>query len=108
MKYVMFDNGNIIEGDVLDNIIAAAKRGEITERGESALLVPDTRFGERDVSGLREFANGQTLGSGRWAKKLPRLRKSDCIPLLSLVPKHLRGAQTKGCSRTFTDSGTRV
>ena len=88
MRYVLFHNGRVIDGVVRDNIISMAKRGLITDVGRSCYLVPDTRFGERDVNGLREMGNGQVVGR----RKFPRLRESDCIPLLNLVPSHLKAA----------------
>ena len=93
MKYVAFDkNHNLIDPVTLDWMITFAKMGKITEAGKKIILIPDTRFGESDVSGLREFANGQTVGTGKRARKLPKIRKKDCIPLVNLVPKHLKPA----------------
>ena len=93
MNYVAFDKDhNIIEGDTLEWIVSLAKLGYITEAGKKLVLIPDTRFGSPDIAGLREFANGQTVGVGKRAKRLPRIRKGDCIPLPNLVPKHLRPA----------------
>lgn len=94
MKYIAFDeNHNIIEGTALDWIITLARMGKITEKGKNLLLIPDTRFGDRDACGTKEMANGQVLNKGRRSeRKMPRIRKSDCIPLLNLVPVHLRTA----------------
>jgi len=99
MKYIAFGKHNrIIEGVVLDNIINLAKLGFITKAGRKLLLVPDTRFGPPDACGMREFANGQTVGTGSKEKKLRKTRKKDCIPLLNLVPAHLRSNVTKAYS----------
>lgn len=69
MKYIAFINGRILEGVVLDNIISAAKRGKMTPAGEKLLLVPDTRYGRKDESGLRLMS---------------RVRKKDCRTLKQL------------------------
>jgi len=45
MKFVAWRNGQLLPDTILDNIIAAAKRGKITEAGKKLLLVPDTRYG---------------------------------------------------------------
>lgn len=107
MKYVAFDeNHNIIEGPTLDWIITLAKQGKITEKGRKLVLIPDTRFGEKDSTGLREFANGQILNKGRKSeRRMKRIYKKDCIPLLNLVPSHLKGTETKGYRVRF--DGTR-
>ncbi len=87
MSHTAFYRGEIVEPWILDRIKEAAQRGLITEEGRKLILVPDTRFGSADSYGRREFANGQTIGHGKRAKKTKRLRRSDTIPLTVLLPK---------------------
>jgi len=75
--YILFDPS--LPGEVLDpvisaNIIAAAKRGRITELGEQMMLVPDRIGTYRDKNKIR-------------FKGFGRVRKSECIPLRSLACK---------------------
>jgi hypothetical protein len=53
MKYVAWHNGQLLPDTTLENIIAAAKRGKITEAGKDLTLYPDRRHGRPDESGLR-------------------------------------------------------
>ena len=53
MKFVAWRNGQLLPDTILENIIAAAKRGKITEAGKKLLLVPDTRYGNSGSNGLR-------------------------------------------------------
>ena len=67
MKWVAFDGyGRLIPDDLLLLIIDQALRGKMTQSAEDLLLVPDTRKGRPDASGLREMG---------------RVRKKDCITL---------------------------
>ena len=72
MKYVIFHNGQILNQVIADNIIAAAKRGKITEAGKKLMLVPDRRTGMPDVSGYRLFGS---------------VKQNECLPLKNLVLK---------------------
>ena len=72
MQYVIFHKGQILNQIITDNIIAAAKRGKITEAGKKVMLVPDKRKGPKDSCGYRLFGS---------------VKKNECIPLKSLVLK---------------------
>ena len=72
MKYLIFNNGQILDQVITDNIISAAKRGEITEAGKKVLLVPAKRRGVANSAGYRQFGS---------------VKKKECIPLINLVPK---------------------
>ena len=72
MKYVIFHNGQIVDQTITDNIIAAARRGKITPKGEEVMLVPDKRKGPKDARGYRKFGS---------------VKKSECVPLANLVPR---------------------
>jgi hypothetical protein len=73
--YIAFYKGHLIRDHILDNIIGAARRGLMTEAGEHLLLMPDTRRGPADVSGLREIGP---------------FRKSDCLTLKQLINRERR------------------
>ena len=68
--YLAFHKGELISDHVLANIIGAARRGLMTEAGAKLLLIPDTRSGEPDVSGLRHIGP---------------FRKCDCKTLKQLI-----------------------
>ena len=55
MKYVAFRNGQMIDDTILHNIIDAAKRGKMTPEGRKLVLVPDTRYGRADPTGLQSM-----------------------------------------------------
>lgn len=59
----------MLDEAILENIINAAKRGKMTPEGEKLVLVPDTRHGRKDESGLR---------------MMKRTKKSDCRTLKQL------------------------
>ena len=71
-KYIAFNNGNLLPDLTLAWIIDAALRGKITPSGKNLLLIPDTRKGPEDSSGLRQIG---------------KFRKSDCLTLKQLIRK---------------------
>lgn len=75
MKYVAWHNGQLLPDVILDNIIAAAKRGKITELGKKLLLVPDRRYGRSDESGLR---------------LMKRVKNSECKTLKQAFARYLK------------------
>jgi hypothetical protein len=64
MKWLAFHNGEIIKDNILSLILDQAERGLM--RDPDLLLVPDTRKGRADVSGLR---------------KMGRVKRKDCMTL---------------------------
>jgi hypothetical protein len=67
MKWVAFDSwGRLIPDHTLSLIIDQALRGKMTQSAENILLIPDTRKGRPDASGLQEMG---------------RVRKKECITL---------------------------
>jgi hypothetical protein len=66
MKWVAFHNGNLVPEDILSRIMDQALRGEMTEAAKDLLLIPDTRRGRPDTSGLREMG---------------RVKRKDCLTL---------------------------
>ena len=71
-KYIAFKNGELLADITLEWIIDAALRGKMTPSGEKLLLIPDTRIGPADTSGLRHIG---------------KFRKSDCLTLKQLMRK---------------------
>ena len=71
-KYIAFNNGELVPDLTLAWIIDAALRGRMTPSGMKLLLIPDTRKGPEDASGLRHIG---------------KFRKSDCITLKQLIRK---------------------
>ena len=71
-KWIAFHKGRLLPDLSLAWIVDAAKRGLITPSGEELLLIPDTRKGPPDASGLRQIG---------------KFRKSDCITLKQLIRK---------------------
>ena len=87
-KFIAFYKRELLSDYILAWIIDAALRGLITPAGAKLILIPDTRHGTPDVSGL------QTIG-----KKLPktdkfsgvrigRTQRSDCLTLKQLIRKN--------------------
>ena len=77
MKYVIFNPklpGEILDPIITENIIQATKRGNITKAAQNLMLVPDKRKYLRDKRGIKFYG---------WEK----VKKSECIPLRSLVLK---------------------
>jgi hypothetical protein len=72
MKYLIFNNGQILNQIITDNIVSAARRGKITPKGKKVMLVPDKRTGMPDVSGYRHFKP---------------VKKNECLPLKNLALK---------------------
>ena len=72
MKYLIFNNGQILDQIITDNIIGAARRGKITDKGGKTLLVPDKRKGPKTSTGLQDFGS---------------VKKKECLSLINLVPK---------------------
>ena len=71
-KYIAFHNGRPLPDLTLDWIIGSALRGKMTASGAKLLLIPDTRKGPPDASGLRQIG---------------KFRKSDCLTLKQLIRK---------------------
>ena len=71
-KYIAFNNGELLPDLTLAWIIDAALRGKMTPSGRKLLLIPDTRKGPEDTSGLRHIG---------------KFRKSDCLTLKQLIRK---------------------
>ena len=71
-KYIAFHEGRLLPDLTLAWIIDAALRGKTTASGEKLLLIPDTRKGPEDPSGLRQIG---------------KFRKSDCLTLKQLIRK---------------------
>ena len=68
MKYVAWHNGQLLPDTILDNIIAAAKRGKITETGKDLLLVPDTRYGrlgDKNLKSMKYPKQHESVSLGR-------------------------------------------
>ena len=84
IKYTAFWNGQVIRDVTLQNIMAMAKRGLITEAGKALMLVPDTRHGPADARGY---------------KAMKRVKKADCIPLYALCPLGKRQPVTEGSKK---------
>ena len=70
--FIAFYNGKLVSDHILKNIIGAARRGLMTKAGENLLLMPDTRTGPPDSSGMRHIGP---------------FRKSDCLTLKQLMRK---------------------
>ena len=71
-KYIAFHNGRLLPDLTLDWIIGSALRGRMTPSGRKLLLIPDTRKGPEDTSGLRQIG---------------KFRKSDCLTVKQLIRK---------------------
>ena len=71
-KYIAFHNGELITDHILEYIIDAALRGLMTPSGSKLLLIPDTRQGPADISGLRHVG---------------KFRKADCLTVKQLICK---------------------
>ncbi len=71
-KYIAFHNGQLLPDLTLTWIVDAAMRGKMTPSGRKLLLIPDTRKGPEDSSGLRQIG---------------KFRKSDCLTLKQLIRK---------------------
>ena len=71
-KYIAFHNGHLLPDLTLAWIIDSARRGKMTASGRKLLLIPDTRKGPEDASGLRHIG---------------KFRKSDCLTLKQLIRK---------------------
>ena len=71
-KYIAFNNGELLPDLTLAWIIDAALRGKLTPSGAKLLLIPDTRNGPPDTSGLRQIG---------------KFRKVDCLTLKQLIRK---------------------
>ena len=72
MQYVIFHKDQILNQIITDNIIAAAKRGKITEAGKKIMLVPDKRTGPPNSCGYRHFKS---------------VKQNERLPLKNLVLK---------------------
>ena len=71
-KYIAFHNGRLLSDSNLKWIINAALRGLMTPSGAQLLLIPDTRKGPTDSSGLQHIG---------------RFPKSECLTLKQLLRK---------------------
>ena len=77
MKWLIFKdefsvpNGFALSEDMTKYILDAAKRGLLTEKASKMLMVPDTRTGPRDASGLQSMKS---------------VRKSECMTLGMAFP----------------------
>jgi hypothetical protein len=72
MKYLIFNNGQILNQIITDNIVSAARRGKITPKGKKVMLVPDKRTGTANSCGYRHFGS---------------VKKNECLKLSSMTLK---------------------
>ena len=79
-KYIAFNNGELLPDVILDWIINLALRGKMTASGAQLLLIPDTRKGLVDSSGLRQIG---------------KFRKADCLTLKQLISKNRRKSRSR-------------
>ena len=79
-QYIAFYNGRLLPDLTLAWIIDAAVRGSITPSGAQLLLLPDTRKGPIDSSGLRHIG---------------KFRKADCLTLKQLVLQNRRKSKLR-------------
>lgn len=79
-KYIAFHNGVLVPDHILDYLIDAGRRGLMTKAGANLLLIPDTRHGPEDVSGLRVIG---------------KFRKADCLTLKQLVSQNRRKSRLR-------------
>jgi len=77
-KFIAFYKGQLISDSILVWILDAARRGKMTQAGASLLLIPDTRQGPADSSGLRHIG---------------KFRKADCLTLKQLI-RRIRESKT--------------
>ena len=75
---IFLENGFILDETIQENIIAAAKRGKITEKGTGLVLTPYVRKRNR---------RGGVLPDAGGFHELESVKKKDCIRLESLVMK---------------------
>ena len=71
-KWIAFHEGRLLPDVTLAWIIDSAVRGLITPSGMKLLLIPDTRKGPPDASGLRQIG---------------KFRKRDCLTVKQLIRK---------------------
>jgi len=83
-KYIAFRNGRLLSDDILKWIIDAAMRGLMTPSGAKLLLIPDTRKGPPDISGLRYIG---------------KFKKSDCLTLKQLVSRNRQSKTSRKSSK---------
>ncbi len=79
-KYIAFNHGDLLADPILELIISAALRGSMTPSGAQLLLIPDTRNGPTDPSGLRQIG---------------KFRKADCLTLKQLVLQNRRKSRLR-------------
>ena len=79
-KWIAFHEGRLLSDLTLSWIIDAAIRGSMTPSGAKLLLIPDTRKGLEDSSGLRQIG---------------KFRKADCLTLKQLISKNRRKSRLR-------------
>ncbi len=79
-KFIAFYKGYLISDSILVWILDAARRGKMTQAGANLLLIPDTRQGPADSSGLRHIG---------------KFRKADCLTLKQLVLQNRRKSRLR-------------
>ncbi len=77
MKYRLSRDGHFLSDDLSQYIFSAAERGLMTKAAKDLLVVPDTRCGRIDSSGLQH---------------MKRVKKKDCRTLAKAYPKSAKTA----------------
>ena len=97
LNCIAFHKGDLVPDWVLEHIVDAATRGHITEAGRKLWLIP---INVNEQAKRDQQAKADREAKRRRRRKLdckpgpasPSIKKSDCIPLSSFLPKR-RGAK---------------
>ena len=87
-KFIAFYKGHLISDSILEWILDAARRGKMTQAGANLLLIPDTRQGPADSSGLRHIGKFRKSDCLTLKQLNRRIRQSKALPLKAKKPKN--------------------
>jgi hypothetical protein len=79
-KFIAFYKGHLISDSILVWILDAARRGQMTQGGANLLLIPDTRQGPADSSGLRHIGKFCKVDCLTLKQQNRRIRQSKTLP----------------------------
>jgi len=92
-KFIAFHKRELLSEYILEYIICKALCGLITPTGAKLVLVPDTRHGSTDVSGLQTIGKKLPKTDNFSGVRIGRSLRSDCLTLKQQITLYRKSSQ---------------
>lgn len=92
-KFIAFHKRELLSEYILDYIICKALYGLMTPGGAKLVLIPDTRHGPSDVSGLQTIGKKLPKTDNFSGVRIGRTQGSDCLTLKQQIMLYRKSKQ---------------